>query len=140
MKTILIADDEQLLRDLVETTLSTPELRILKAGDGETALELARREHPDLLLLDLIMPGLPGIEVARALLEDPRTAHIPIIILTAVGRMQEREQGLALGVRAYLIKPFSPLELLDRVLEVLGPGEPGRRADGSQELHRRSTS
>jgi DNA-binding response OmpR family regulator len=130
VKTILIADDEQLLRDLVEATLSTPEVRILKAPDGDTALELARREHPDLLLLDLIMPGLPGIEVARDLLQDPATADIPIIILTGAGREEDREQGLALGVRAYLMKPFSPLELLDRVLEAVAPAETGSKAHG----------
>ncbi len=140
MKTILIADDEQLLRDLVETTLSSPELRILKAGDGDAALRLARREHPDLMLLDLIMPGLSGIEVARDLLQDPATANIPIIILTGMGRDEDREAGLAMGVRAYLMKPFSPLELLDRVLEVLAPAEPGRRGNGSQELHRKFTT
>ncbi len=140
MKTILIADDEQLLRDLVETTLSTPEVRILQAADGNTALELARREHPDLMLLDLVMPGLPGIEVARDLLQDPTTAKIPIIILTGMGRDTDREEGLALGVRAYLMKPFSPLDLLDRVLEVLAPAQPGRQGDGSQELHQRATT
>ncbi len=140
MKTILIADDEQLLRDLVETTLSTPELRILKAADGETALELARREHPDLLLLDLMMPGLPGIEVARDLLEHPATADIPIIILTGAAGDEDREQGLALGVRAYLIKPFSPLELLDRVREVVAPANPRRQPDAGKNVERTFTN
>jgi DNA-binding response OmpR family regulator len=140
VKTILIADDEQLLRDLVETTLSTPEVRILQAADGDTALEMARRERPDLMLLDLVMPGRPGIEVARELLQDPATANIPIIILTGVPRDEDRKQGLALGVRAYLMKPFSPLELLDRVLEVLAPAEPGRKGNGNQGLHPKSTA
>ncbi len=140
MKTILIADDEQLLRDLVETTLSTPELRILKAADGKTALELARREHPDLLLLDLMMPGLPGIEVARDLLDDPATADIPIIILTGAAGDEDRKQGLALGVCAYLVKPFSPLELLDRVREVVAPANPRRQPDAGKNAERTFTN
>jgi two-component system phosphate regulon response regulator PhoB len=120
MKTILLADDEVNLRMLVHTTLEDPQYRILEAADGTSALELARQERPDLLVLDWMMPGLTGIEVARALRQDTNTAHIPIIMLTAKGQEKDRDQGRVLGTYAYLVKPFSPLELLEKVQEVLG--------------------
>lgn len=120
MKTILLADDEANLRMLVHTTLDDPQYKILEAADGTAALELAKQEHPDLLVLDWMMPGMTGIEVARALRNDTNTSHIPIIMLTAKGQEKDKEQGRALGTYAYLVKPFSPLELLEKVQEVLG--------------------
>lgn len=120
MKTILLADDELSLRVLVRTTLADPAYRILEAADGVNALELVRAERPDLLVLDWMMPGLSGIAVATALRQDPATAAIPIIMLTAKGQDADRGQGQALGLQAYLVKPFSPLELLDKVQEILG--------------------
>jgi two-component system, OmpR family, phosphate regulon response regulator PhoB len=112
MKTALIADDEESLRTLIETTLEAPGLRVLHAANGNQAVELARREHPDLILLDWMMPGKTGIEVAEVLRGQPETADIAILMLTAMGHEQERQRGLALGIRAYLVKPFSPLQLL----------------------------
>jgi two-component system phosphate regulon response regulator PhoB len=120
MKRILLADDEANLRMLVHTTLDDPEYQILEAEDGATALTLARQERPDLLVLDWMMPGMAGIEVARALRNDAQTANIPIIMLTAKGQEKDKEQGRALGASAYLVKPFSPLELLEKVQEILG--------------------
>lgn len=120
MKTILLADDEAHLRTLVRTTLDDPQYRILEAADGNAALEVARKEHLDLLILDWMMPGLSGLEVAKALRQDPATTHIPIIMLTAKGQEKDKEQGLTVGTYAYLVKPFSPLELLEKVQEVLG--------------------
>jgi DNA-binding response OmpR family regulator len=119
MKTILLADDEVNLRTLVHTTLDDPQYRILEATDGTAALALARQERPDLLVLDWMMPGMTGIEVVRALRHDTETAHIPIIMLTAKGQEKDKEQGSSLGTYAYLVKPFSPLELLEKVQEVL---------------------
>jgi DNA-binding response OmpR family regulator len=119
MKTILLADDEAHLRMLVYTTLEDPQYHILEAADGSTALALAKQERPDLLVLDWMMPGMTGVEVARALRNDAQTAHIPIIMLTAKGQEKDKEQGRALGAYAYLVKPFSPLELLEKVQEVL---------------------
>jgi two-component system phosphate regulon response regulator PhoB len=129
MKTILIADDEESLRTLIETTLEAPGLRILQAADGNQAVELARQEHPDLILLDWMMPGKTGIEVAGVLRSQPATADIAILMLTAMGQEQDRQRGLALGIRAYLVKPFSPLQLLECVQGVLAT-----RA-GGKELH-----
>jgi DNA-binding response OmpR family regulator len=120
MKTILLADDEAHLRTLVRTTLNNPEYCILEAADGTAALDLAREQHPDLLVLDWMMPGINGIEVAKALRQDPATAHIPIIMLSARGQETDRAQGRSVGTYTYLVKPFSPLELLRRVQEVLG--------------------
>ncbi len=123
MNTILIADDEESLRLLIRTTLDSPDYTLLEAGDGVSALDMARREAPDLIVLDWMMPGKSGLEVARELKGNPRTAHIAILMLTAMGQEQDRKQGLAAGVQAYLSKPFSPLELLQRVQEVLRVAE-----------------
>src|SRR3989449_10985127 len=120
MKTILLADDEANLRRLVRSTLNDPQYRILEAANGTATLELARTERPDLLVLDWMMPDMSGIEVAQTLRQDTATAHIPIIMLTAKGQERDKEQGRALGAYAYLVKPFSPLELLEKVQAVLG--------------------
>ncbi len=123
MNTILIADDEESLRLLIRTTLDSPDYTLLEAPDGVTALEVARRELPDLIVLDWMMPGKTGVQVASELKSDPRTARIAILMLSARGQEQDRKEGLAAGVQAYLIKPFSPLELLERVQEVLRVAE-----------------
>jgi DNA-binding response OmpR family regulator len=120
MKTILLADDETYLRLLVHTTLNDPAYRILEAADGNQALAMARTEHPDLLVLDWMMPGLSGIAVAQTLRQDPATAQIPIIMLTAKGQDIDQAHGRALALHAYLVKPFSPLELLEKVQAILG--------------------
>ena len=120
MKTILLADDEAYLRLLVHTILADPAYRILEATDGHQALAMVRAEPPDLLVLDWMMPGLSGIAVAQALRQDPATAHIPIIMLTAKSQAGDQAQGHALDLQAYLIKPFSPLELLEKVQAILG--------------------
>ena len=122
MQTILLADDEKPLRILVHTTLECSDFRILEASDGVEALETARRERPDLVVLDWMMPLLTGIEVAKRLRQDPATASIPIVMLTAKGQESDREAAAKAGVTAYLVKPFSPLELLDAVQAALAPG------------------
>lgn len=118
MKTILLADDEANLRMLARITLDDPAYRILEAEDGLAALALARNERPDLLVLDWMMPGLSGIEVARLLRQDANTADIPVIMLTAKGQEADRALGRDIGVHAHLVKPFSPLELLQKIQEV----------------------
>jgi two-component system alkaline phosphatase synthesis response regulator PhoP len=120
MKTILLVDDEANLRILVSTTLDEAQYRIIEATDGTAALELARQQRPDLLVLDWMMPGLNGIDVVQALRQDPVTAHIPIIMLSARGQETDKERGRSVGTSAYLVKPFSPLELLRTVEEILG--------------------
>jgi signal transduction histidine kinase len=115
LHTILLADDETHLRTLVRTTLEDPSYRIVEASTGTAALELARRERPDLVVLDLMMPGLTGLEVLQRLRVDPDTARVPVVMLTATGQEKDRTRALQLGADAYLVKPFSPLELLQTV-------------------------
>jgi signal transduction histidine kinase len=118
MKTILLADDDASLRELARLTMNDPDYYILEASDGKEALELARAQQPDLLILDWMMPTLSGIEVARYLRQDPTTAGIPVIMLTAKGQEKDRELGRAAGVHSYLVKPFSPLDLRERIQNV----------------------
>lgn len=120
MKTILLVEDENDLRFVIKTTLESPKYRILEAQDGRKALEILRSEPVDLVLLDWMMPGLSGIGVAKALREDPATAKVPIIMVTARSQRADIEKGRSLGAYAYLVKPFSPLELLATVEEALG--------------------
>ncbi|HYX69922.1 MAG TPA: response regulator [Terriglobales bacterium] len=123
MNTILVADDEDSLRLLIRTTLESSEVTIVEAADGVEALEMARRELPDLIVLDWMMPGKTGLEVARELRADPRTSGIAILMLTAMGQEKDKKEGLAAGVQAFLVKPFSPLDLLEKVQAVLRVAE-----------------
>jgi CheY-like chemotaxis protein len=111
-KTVLVADDEAMLRQLVRATLRDRPLRILEAATGAEALTLARSERPDLLLLDVGLPELDGYAVCRALKADPATAGIKVVMLTARAQRQDLERGAAVGVDAYITKPFSPRRLL----------------------------
>jgi signal transduction histidine kinase len=129
MKTILLADDEPSLRTLVRTTLEDPRLRVIEAANGLAALECVRRERPDLLLIDWMMPGMSGIDVIRTLRGDPVTARLPVVMLTARGQQQDRELARGLGVRHYLLKPFSPLDLLAKVNEVMAEARGIAHAD-----------
>ena len=116
---IVVADDEADIRRLIVYTLRRRGYTIVEARAGDTALELIRQERPDLAVLDVMMPGMSGLDVARALTADPETASIPIVILSAKGQATEIEAGLASGARTYLTKPFAPQELAARVAEAL---------------------
>jgi len=120
VKKILLADDEPALRRLVAVTLADESrFQILHAANGQEALDVARAEHPIVLLLDVNMPGIDGYEVCRALKADPATADIVILILTANAEPEDQERGFAAGADGYFKKPFSPLALLERVESVL---------------------
>jgi two-component system alkaline phosphatase synthesis response regulator PhoP len=121
MAKVLIADDQPHMRQLVRMTLESGHFEILEAPDGEAALEVARRERPDLLFLDWTMPGMPGVEVCRRLRDDPATEAIRIVMLTARSQPADRQIARAMGVDDYITKPFSPIALLEKVREVLGP-------------------
>ena len=120
MKTILIADDEASLRLLVSATLSSDRCAIIEAADGEEAWRLIRRHRPAAAILDVQMPGRTGLELARAIRADPDLAGTTVVLLTAKAQTSDVEAGLAAGVDRYLTKPFSPLELLTVVEQVLG--------------------
>lgn len=119
----LIVDDEQALVDLVKYHLEKEGLECSTANDGETALGLARSQKPDLLILDLMLPGVDGLEICRMLRRDPGTAKIAIIMLTAKAEEVDRVVGLEMGADDYVVKPFSPRELVARVKAVLRRGK-----------------
>ena len=121
MPKVLIADDQEAIRDVIRLTLDSGHFDILEAGDGASALELARAERPDVLFLDWSMPGPSGLDVCRALRDDPRTSATKIVMVTGHVGVEEQAAGFAAGADDYITKPFSPLELLDKVSEVLGP-------------------
>ena len=118
MKTILIADDDVNLRMLARLTLNDPEYQTIAAAGGREALDVARSLHPDLLVLDWMRPNMNGMEVTHALQSDPRTAHSPIIMLTAKARLEDQQRGQAAGVRNYLVKPFSPLAFREQIKRI----------------------
>lgn len=114
--TVLVVDDEKKLRNLLRDYLGREGYAVLEAADGQTALDLARAARPDLVVLDLGLPGLPGDEVARLLRKD---SDVPIVMLTAKAGENDRVAGLRLGADDYVVKPFSPRELVARVEAVL---------------------
>ncbi len=119
-KKILLADDEETVRSLVAATIRDDEqYSLLEAKDGNEALEIARRERPDLILLDIVMPGKTGYEVCRLLKSDPTTKHVSIILLTALTQEADRQAGRAAGADGYFSKPFSPVALIRKVEEIL---------------------
>lgn len=111
--TILSIEDQPDIRRLIRMTLEFKDYEVLEAGTGEEGLEIARRTPPDLILLDVMMPGIDGHEVARRLHADPRTREVPVVMISALGQTAEVEAGLLSGALHYLVKPFSPWELLD---------------------------
>ena len=124
---VLVVDDEAPIRLLCRVNLEAEKMEVLEAGDGPTGLEMARKEHPDVILLDVMMPGLDGWRVAEELLEDDRTRGIPIIFLTARAEFRDRARGLDIGGVDYVTKPFNPLDLAPLVRELLDRIERGQR-------------
>jgi two-component system phosphate regulon response regulator PhoB len=118
-KTILIVDDEAPIREMIVVALEMAGYRCLEAGDSQQAHSLIVDHRPDLLLLDWMLPGTSGIELARRLKRDELTADIPIIMLTAKGEEDNKVQGLEVGADDYITKPFSPRELVARLRAVL---------------------
>jgi len=113
--TVLLVEDERDIAELVRYHVEKAGMRYVHAGDGGSALRLARGDRPDVVVLDLMLPGLDGLEVCRQLRRDPVTRDLPIIMLTARGEEVDRVVGLELGADDYVVKPFDPLELRARV-------------------------
>jgi phosphate regulon transcriptional regulator PhoB len=124
-----MVDDEKDIVDLVAYNLEKEGYETLKALDGEKALQIARSKAPDLVILDLMLPGIQGLEVCKRLRQDPSTAFIPVIMLTAKGEEIDKIIGLEVGADDYVTKPFSVKELLARVRAVLRRSEARRAAD-----------
>lgn len=113
--TILVVDDDEVIRELIRFKLGRAGLTVHGEADGEAGLAAARDLLPDLALVDWMMPRLTGPELCRALREDPRTAHTPVLLLTAKAQEPDVERGFQAGADDYIVKPFSPRELLHRV-------------------------
>lgn len=116
---ILVIEDEPAIQELISVNLSFAGHKVLRAFDAEQAQILIRAELPDLILLDWMLPGTSGINLARKLRSDERTRHIPVIMLTAKGAEQDKIDGLESGADDYITKPFSPKELIARIKAVL---------------------
>src|ERR671930_485821 len=127
MTKVLVIDDEAPIRLLCRVNLEAEHIDVIEAADGPSGLAQAREEHPDVILLDVMMPGLDGWKVAEQLLEDQRTSEIPIIFLTARAEFRDRAKGLDIGGIDYVTKPFNPLDLAPLVRNLLDRIERGER-------------
>jgi two-component system, OmpR family, alkaline phosphatase synthesis response regulator PhoP len=124
---VLVIDDEAPIRLLCRVNLEAEGMAVLEAADGPSGLATARREHPDVILLDVMMPGLDGWRVAEELLEDASTQEIPIVFLTARAEFRDRARGLDIGGVDYITKPFNPVELAPLVERLLSRVRLGER-------------
>ena len=124
---VLVIDDEAPIRLLCRVNLEAEGMQVLEAADGPSGLEKARAESPDVVLLDVMMPGLDGWRVAEELLDDQRTASIPIVFLTARAELRDRARGIDLGGIDYVTKPFNPVELAPLVRNLLERVDRGER-------------
>ncbi len=117
---ILIVEDDKFLRELITRKLTSEKYEVVEAIDGEEGLKKIQEEKPDLVLLDLILPGIDGFEVLSKVKEDPALSSIPVIILSNLGQREEVEKGLKLGAVDYLVKAhFTPNEIVEKMKEVL---------------------
>lgn len=122
MGRVLVVDDEPDVLLLCRLNLQQRGHQLLEAAEGSTALEIARELHPDVIVLDLMLPGISGYDVLDALQRDPETADIPVLVLTAKSLRADRERSHGLGASAFLTKPFLPNELCEMVDSLVAPG------------------
>jgi two-component system alkaline phosphatase synthesis response regulator PhoP len=126
MTKVLVIDDEAPIRLLCRVNLEAEKMQVLEAADGESGVEIARTEKPDVVLLDVMLPGMDGWQVAERLVEDETTSQIPLVFLTARAELRDRARGLELGGVDYITKPFNPLDLapvIEGLLERVRRGE-----------------
>lgn len=119
-KRLLIVDDEADLAEMIKFRMENNGYEVLLAHDGQAALEMARKENPDLIILDLMLPKMDGYKVCGLLKKDSRYSHIPIIIFSAKGQEDDMKLGRELGADAYITKPFEPQVLLGKIDELIG--------------------
>lgn len=117
---ILAVDDEPHILKLVSFSLKARGFEVIEATDGLSAIEVAEREQPDLVLMDVMMPALDGYEACRRIKANPKTAHIPVVMLTAKTQVAEQKTGLDAGALDYICKPFTPRDLVAQVNGFLG--------------------
>lgn len=127
MTRVLVIDDEPPIRLLCRVNLEAEGMEVLEAADGPSGLAKAKSRRPDVILLDVMMPGLDGWRVAEELLDDPTTQEIPIVFLTARAEFRDRARGLDIGGVDYVTKPFNPVELAPLVRDLLGRLKAGER-------------
>jgi CheY-like chemotaxis protein len=118
---VLVADDDPVILRLIQVNLALEGFEVETAARGEDALVKAREVAPDVILLDVMMPGMTGWEVAQRLKQDGDTFHIPVVFLSARTQEEDRRKGQELGVAAYVSKPFDPVELVDTIRRLVGP-------------------
>ncbi len=118
-KTILYVEDNELNRKMLRHLLRATSYRLIEAPDGETGITMAREQHPDLILMDVQLPKISGIEATRALREEPSTAHTPIIAITSFALSGDEQRAKEAGASAYLAKPYSPFTLLGMIQKLV---------------------
>ena len=129
MTRVLVIDDEPPIRLLCRVNLEAEGMEVLEASDGPTGLEKARNDEPDVILLDVMMPGLDGWQVAEELIDGETTSAIPIVFLTPRAEARDRARGLDLGGIDYVTKPFNPVELAPLIRELIARVEGGEREE-----------
>ncbi|HZQ27165.1 MAG TPA: response regulator [Acidimicrobiales bacterium] len=117
--TVLVVDDDPVIQKLLQVNFEMEGYVVITAGDGVEGLERARADRPDIIICDIMMPRMDGLEVTRTLKGDPDTAPIPIVLLSAKAQQADVNAGEATGANAYVTKPFDPLDLLERVAALL---------------------
>lgn len=119
MTKILIAEDEPDIRDLVAFTLRFAGYEVITGSNGEEAVQVAQKEYPDLILLDVRMPRMTGYEACKLIKADPKLKDVPVVFLSAKGQEAEIQDGMDAGAEEYLLKPFAPDQLTERVRSIL---------------------
>jgi CheY-like chemotaxis protein len=135
LRRVLVVDDDPLILEVLKTVLDLEEFDVVTAADGEAGLESLQQRRPDVVVCDVMMPGLDGLEVCRRIKADSTTADLPVVLLTARDREEDRAAGEAAGCDAYLTKPFSPLHLIDVISDGQGAG---RSVEGSRPAEKSS--
>lgn len=116
---VMIVDDDPFVRDIIRAKLSTKGLEMIEAANGLEALKKAESENPCLIILDIMMPGIDGFDVCERLRSNPVTVDVPILFLTSKGDLTDRERAMRLGALDFILKPFSPQRLTERVLDII---------------------